>query len=204
MDPEATDAFRKRLVNVALDQHRELGGLSRGDPALRAAIRGYLDDLGVRTNEPVDRYHYSAVFISWCMRKALASEAEFPTATSHWSYARRAAATSTGFIVAHPIDKFPLRPGDLLHMNRGRSITYAELSSANTGYPGESGIITTVDLQRCRAEMVIGNWPEARGTITLENEALTTIGTVVQRDTDSFICVIEVSDDSTPLRVRIG
>jgi hypothetical protein len=74
----AGSPFKTELVRIANEEHARLGPLRRGNLELRRSIETYCRDVGIVVPHEIDDYHYSAVFISWCMRKAGASETEFP------------------------------------------------------------------------------------------------------------------------------
>src|SRR4051794_19806364 len=86
----STSHFKTKLVNVAKIELEQLDFAKRGDILLRKRVGRYCHDVGVVIHESVDTFHYSAIFITWCMRAAGASKVEFPTARSHCEYAKRA------------------------------------------------------------------------------------------------------------------
>jgi hypothetical protein len=81
--------FKVELAKIARQESESFASLRRGDRELENRIERYCSDVGVSATTLV-RSHYSAVFISWCMRTAGASEAQFPAQISHSEYAKRA------------------------------------------------------------------------------------------------------------------
>jgi hypothetical protein len=80
------------LVEIACRENRLFGSFRRGDQTLEDRIDFYRVSVGI-PDEPSVKEHYSAVFISWCMRVAGASnwEIAFTVWSSHadcvpWAY----------------------------------------------------------------------------------------------------------------------
>jgi hypothetical protein len=185
-------AFKAALVRIALAECEALAGIDgRDDPRLLSRIRRYYDDLDKpMLGRPAD-IHYSAIFISWCMRQAGASEAEFPTEFAHWEYASRAVASGAGDpFVARALDQYAVTPGDLVHFNRKEGRVSLQGYEARY-YPSDSGIVTAV--KGNTTTMVVANDPEEQHTVLTQQLDLTADGTVVQRAVYPFICIIEVA-----------
>jgi hypothetical protein len=127
--------------------------LGTGNPELRQQIETYCRDVAIPVPRDIDKYHYSAVFISWCMRKAGATEAEFPATERHWEYVVRAVSDQHGQFLARNIESYAPQPGDLVNVSRGGKITFERARSAH--YQGHSGVI--VDIAFDKAWFVIGN-----------------------------------------------
>ena len=187
--------FKSELVKVAKDEHERLGSLKRGDAALRERIELYCRDVNVAMTDAVDKFHYSAVFISWCLRKAGASEEEFPATSRHWEYARRATQDpigTEGILRGRTIESYAPQVGDLVHMNRdGGIVGYERARSGPYPYLAESGIVIHVGESEREALIVMGN-QEPRGNVGTEQLVLSDSGLLVQRTKAPFICVLEV------------
>src|ERR1044072_7692086 len=82
-DMAAPTQFEAELARIAREENLTLGALRRGDQELEERIDRYCHEVGIPATAPV-KAHYSAVFISWCVRTAGASETEFPSAAAHW------------------------------------------------------------------------------------------------------------------------
>jgi hypothetical protein len=184
--------FKAELVKIARGEHESLGGLQRGDQRLEKQIKLYCDEVGLAMTDSI-KAHYSAVFISWCIHKAHASEKEFPAVAAHWQYARRAvlaAAAANGMFRGRRIESYAPQLGDLIHVNRnGGQIDYDIVRNGSSPYRAESGIVIEVGAKE--ALIVMGN-QEPLGNVGTEKLALDESGFLVQRAKDPFICVIEV------------
>ena len=76
-------AFAKRLATIAQDQHTQFQFTNEADPLLCRQIRKWTEDIGFRFSS-CTTVPWSAVFISWCVKKAGATPAEFKFAMAHW------------------------------------------------------------------------------------------------------------------------
>jgi hypothetical protein len=181
--------FKAGLVEIARAESETLSVLRRGDKDLEDRVEIYRLDVGIPASASVTA-HYSAVFISWCMRTAGASAAEFPAVASHWQYvnfALRNFQNGDGLFWARRIESYAPQLGDLIHVNRdGGGVDYDRI-----GYPyaAESGIV--VELGQDRALIVMGN-QEPLGNVGTEKLALDDSGLLIQRASNPLICVIEV------------
>jgi hypothetical protein len=184
--------FKAELARIARQENEALGALCRGDQELEQRIEFYCSTVAISATLCV-KAHYSAVFISWCMRSAGASESEFPAAAGHWQYARRAlqnAKQGQGLFRARVIESYAPQLGDVIHVNRDDGkVDYDRLRNGPYPYAAESGIV--VGTREGEALIVMGNQPPG-GTVGSEKLALDRSGLLVQRTTDPIICVIEV------------
>jgi len=183
--------YKNELVRIASEEHETFASVALDDPPMQKRIEHYCHDLGLPVTQSV-REHYSAVFISWCIRTAGASKGEFPAAVSHSQYARRcieAAKQAKGLFRARRMESYAPQPGDIVHVNRLDGTVNYDTASASEWYPAESGIV--VELGESEAIIVMGN-QEPRGNVGTEKLPLTPSGLLVQRAEDPIICVIEV------------
>jgi hypothetical protein len=183
-------SFKTELIKVAGKENGSFSALRRGDQQLEERIEFYCRSAGVPAT-PAVKLHYSAVFISWCMRAAGASATEFPAVAAHCQYAELAVRNfenEEGLFWAMRIDSYAPQPGDLVHVNRdGGEVNYDRISAGP--YVAESGIV--VGLSQGEALIVMGN-QEPLGNIGTEKLALDKSGLLIQRARNPFICVIEV------------
>jgi hypothetical protein len=184
--------FKAELVNVARHENELLGSFSRGDKDLEQRVEFYCETVGIAATAPV-KAHYSAVFISWCMRTAGASEADFPAVAGHWQYATwalRNGEKGHGFFQARPVESYAPQLGDIIHVNRdGGIVDFERIRNGPLPYGAESGIV--VEIAHGDALIVMGN-QGLRGNVGIEKLALAESGMLVQRAKDPFICLIEV------------
>ena len=182
--------FKVELAKIARQESESFASLRRGDRELENRIERYCSDVGVSATTLV-RSHYSAVFISWCMRTAGASEAQSPAQISHSEYAKRAfsgAENREGLFQARRVESYAPQPGDVIHLNRdGGKVDYDRIRAG--GYNSESGIV--VDILPNKAVIVMGN-QEPRGNVGTEALTLADSGLLIQRIHNPSICVIEV------------
>jgi hypothetical protein len=182
--------FKAELVRLARQENEALPGRCRGDRELENRIECYGRSIGIM-NVASFQQHYSAVFISWCMRTAGASESEFPTELSHSRYAQFAVRNSDaeqGVVRARRIEAYAPRLGDILHVNRNNGkVTFDRILAG--GYFSESGIV--IDIAPDKAFIVMGN-QEPCGNVGTEELALADSGLLIQRNRNSLIAVIEV------------
>jgi hypothetical protein len=186
----APTEFKSELVRLARKESEALPGRCRGDPELEDRIECYGRSIGIMDIASFQQ-HYSAVFISWCMRTAGASEAEFPPQLSHSKYAQfavRNAETEQGVFRARRIEAYAPQPGDIVHVNRNNGKVKFDHILVG-GYFSESGIV--VDIAPGKALIVMGN-QEPCGNVGTEELALTDSGLLIQRGRNPFIAVIEV------------
>jgi hypothetical protein len=182
--------FKTELVRLARQENAALPGRCRGDQELEDRIEYYGRSIGIMDIASFQQ-HYSAVFISWCMRTAGASEAEFPPELSHSKYAKfslRNADTEQGVVRARRIEAYAPQPGDILHMNRNNGkVTFDRILAG--GYFSESGVV--IDIVSGKALIVMGN-QEPCGNVGTEELALADSGILIQRNRNPLIAVIEV------------
>ncbi|MDH2348709.1 DUF2272 domain-containing protein [Bradyrhizobium sp. SSUT77] len=182
--------FKTELVRLARPENEALSGRCRGDQELEDRIEYYGRSIGI-VNVASFRQHYSAVFISWCMRTAGASEAEFPTELSHSKYAQfavRNADTAQGLVRARRIEIYAPQLGDILHVNRSDGkVTFDRILAGS--YISESGVV--IDIAPGKAFIVMGN-QEPCGNVGTEELDLAASGILVQRGRNPLVAVIEV------------
>jgi hypothetical protein len=182
--------FKAEVVRLARQECESLPGRCRGDQELEDRIACHGRSIGIRDVASFQQ-HYSAVFISWCMRTAGISETEFPTELSHSKYAKfalRNADTEQGVVRARRIEAYAPQPGDIVHVNRNnRKVTFDRILSGS--YFSESGIV--VDVAPSKALIVMGN-QEPCGNVGTEELALAESGLLIQRERNPIIAVIEV------------
>jgi len=186
----APTEFKSELVRLARQESEALPGRCRGDPELEDRIACYGRSIGIGDVASFQQ-HYSAVFLSWRMRKAGASETEFPPEISLWKYAQfsaRNAETQQGVVRARRMEAYAPQPGDIVHVNRNNGKVKFDHILVG-GYFSESGVV--VDIVPGKALIVMGN-QEPCGNVGTEELALTDSGLLIQRGRNPLIAVIEV------------
>jgi hypothetical protein len=186
----APTEFKSELVRLARQESEALPGRCRGDPELEDRIECYGRSIGIMDITSFQQ-HYSAIFISWCMRTAGASEAEFPPQLSHSKYAQfavRNAEIEQGVFRARRIEAYAPQLGDIVHVNRNNGKVKFDHILVG-GYFSESEIV--VDIVPGKALIVMGN-QEPCGNVGTEELALTDSGLLIQKGRNPLIAVIEV------------
>src|SRR6266702_2839197 len=176
--------FKTELVRTARSESESLPGLCRGDKELEDRIESYGRSIGI-VNIASFRQHYSAVFISWCMRKAGATEAEFPWRLNHSEYARFAlqnAEHEEGIVRARRFEVYAPQPGDIVHVSPDNGQVNFDRIRAGR-YNSESGIV--IHIAPGTALIVTGNQGTC-GNVGAEELMLTDAGLLAQRAQNPF------------------
>lgn len=182
-------AFAKKLADVAINQYREYRYMREQEPALAKQIEAYWQ--GIAPFPGVDEA-WSAVFISWCVKQAGATAAEFHFSARHSSFVYKAIQNqlnSTGLFKAHDPKSYTPKVGDILQNNRsGKRFDYAH-AKANKKYISHSAIVIEVgvDSKGHYLRTIGGNENDSVG---LKEVRLDTKG-YVKNASGIYICVIE-------------
>jgi hypothetical protein len=184
-------AFCTRLARIAEEQHNAFHLINEGDEPLRRQIKRYWTDLGF--GFPGVQEAWSAVFVSWCVKRAGASAAEFHFSSAHARFVFDAIANaqaSTGVFRGFDIPNATPEIGDIIHNNRGGRRYDFAYAAANESYKSHSAIVieTGADALGRYALTVGGNESDS---VRRTRVPLTAAGTVRQRDTNPFISVIK-------------
>jgi hypothetical protein len=179
------------LAKIAEEQHTKFHLIQEGDEPLRSQIKRFWVDLGLAF--PGVSTPWSAVFVSWCVKKAGALPAEFAFAPAHSQFVHKAiqnATANTG--VFHGIDVAVAKPavGDIIQNNRGGTKFDFAHAKANKSYQSHSAIVveTGTDTLGAYALTIGGNESDS---IRQARVALTATGLIKQRPSNPYICVIK-------------
>lgn len=192
--------FALELVRIAGDEYRSLADLRTGDAALGAQVAKYCQDLYPATTGPWQKpfssciQHWSAAFVSWCIRQAGARDGEFKFSAKHAVYVNWAilnAERNTGLFRGYPIDVYAPKPGDLVSFNRdGGKVTFEQARNEAT-FDSHSAIVVDIGEHggEWRAIVILGN--NSDGTVGREEFELDASGRLQQRAENPFICLVE-------------
>lgn len=186
-------AFCIRLAKIAEEQHTKFHLIQEDDEPLASQIKRYWTGIGLTFPAIGVREAWSAVFVSWCVKQAGATSAEFLFAAAHSRFVHRAIANAkAGTGVFHGIDVATAKPevGDIIHNNRlGTDFDFAH-AAAHKAYKSHSAIVieTGVDTLGRYALTVGGNESDSIRRVRV---ALTAAGTIRQRSTNPYISVIK-------------
>ena len=187
----ATTEFSKKLSNIALGQYKEYRNMDEGDAKLSVQIKKYWTDLS-ETFESVE-VPWSAVFVSWCVKKAGATKTEFRFAVSHSKFVHFAiqnTISGKGVFRARKITEYRPKIGDIVHNNRsGNKFDYA-YAQAHNSYESHSAIVieTGEDDEGHYLITVGGNEGDS---IRQKEVRLDHNGFIIQRSSNPFISIIE-------------
>src|SRR5260370_10406285 len=134
--------YAKRLAATAVEQYNLYHEYSESDPELSAQIKRYWQALGL--NFPGVKTPWSAVFISWCVKKAGASAQEFVFAAVHAKFVKAAiqnALKGVGVFLGGEIDQYAPQLGDIVHNNRSRNKFTYYFASTQRDYESHSAIV---------------------------------------------------------------
>jgi hypothetical protein len=161
------------------------------DPVLSAQIKHYWEDLGLEF--PGVGTAWSAVFISWCVKQAGATAAEFSFSAQHSVFVYHAIKNKVqnkGVFRGYPIDAIEPNIGDILQNNRlGHSYTY-DFASKNADYFSHSAIVVDKGID-ANGPFIITIGGNESNSIRTKRIDLGADGKVKQRTKEPFICLIQ-------------
>ncbi|HEX8140528.1 MAG TPA: DUF2272 domain-containing protein [Pyrinomonadaceae bacterium] len=185
-------AFALKLASIAEDQHKKFQFVNEADPELCKQIKKWTQDIGAAfvscTKEP-----WSAVFVSWCVKQAGATKAEFEFSKAHSVFVQKAiqnGVNGTGVFQGLDITAHPPNVGDIIQNNRaGNKFDFA-FARTHKNYISHSVVVIEVghDTQGPFAFCVGGNEGDA---VRRSVVRLTPQGFIKQRQSNPFICVIK-------------
>jgi hypothetical protein len=185
-------AFAMKLAGVAQEQHDKFHLMNEADPALCKQIKKYASDLQLGPTDCV-REPWSALFVSWCVKTAGATAAEFKFSKAHSVFVHQAiqnADNRTGVFRGFDITAQAPAIGDIIQNNRkGNRFDFA-FARANANYESHSAIVVEVghDSEGGFALTVGGNEGNSvRQTVV----RLTPQGFIRQRQNSPFICIVK-------------
>lgn len=185
-------AFAKKLASTAQAQHTRFQFTNEADPTLCRQIRKWTEDIGFRFTS-CTRVPWSAVFISWCVKQAGATRAEFKFAMGHSVFVNQAiknATTGAGVFRGFDITAQPPAVGDIIQNNRSGNAFDFAFAKTHANYESHSAIVIEIgqDTAGGFAFCVGGNENDSvRRTVVRLNSA----GFIKQRPGNSFISVIK-------------
>ncbi len=184
--------FTRKLAGVAEDQHATFHLLDEADPILCKQIKRYWNDLGLPFTSCVS-VPWSAVFVSWCVKKAGALPVEFKFSAQHSVFVNQAIQNaSAGIGVFHGVQISAEQPdiGDIIQNNRNGTRHDFQFAAGNTDYASHSAIVIEIgeDASGGYALTVGGNEGNSiRQTIV----RLTPSGFIKQRTSNPYICLVK-------------
>ncbi|HMN86397.1 MAG TPA: DUF2272 domain-containing protein [Bauldia sp.] len=186
-----TTSYARRLADTALGQCDKYHFFSEDDPPLANQISKYWNDLDMHF--PGVGTAWSAVFVSWCAKKAGAVVAEFPFSARHATYIQafiRNAVQEAGLFRAFPLDVYGPAVGDLIQNNRGGNNYDYEFARTHAAYESHTAIVVeTGEDSLGRYAMTVGG--NESDSVRRKVVRLSASGKVRQRPTNPYICVVQ-------------
>jgi len=189
------------VVAVAKAEFDRFHGIDEGDQPLRSHIADYYEAAGGSRNlDPTSNENpWSAAFVSFCMKQAGATSAQFKFSMLHSVYIHAAIANAIaghGVFRGHRITEYAPKLGDLIHHNRSGGSFDFEFARDNMFFASHSAIVVDFEMRNGvrHAITVGGNEGIAGGTGTVGKKAfpLKPDGLLNQSATNTkFISVVE-------------
>lgn len=183
--------YRNRLASVTTDQHTRYHLVDENDPPLSGQIRRYWTEIG--SGFPGVGTPWSAVFVSWCVKRAGATDQEFRFSPRHSIFvhwAIRNATNNTGLFRGFNIADYAPQIGDIIQNNRDGNSYDFNFARNNAQYDSHSAIVveTGQDPNGRYALTIGGNESDSvrRKIVRLKPD-----GKIKQRTTSPFISVIQ-------------
>lgn len=188
----ATTPFAKKLVDITQQQYSTYINMDEAEIKLCKQIQKYWTELGFNFTSCVT-VPWSAVFVSWCVKQAGATAAEFKFAQSHSKFVNKAISNTlqnTGVFKGRRINEYQPKIGDIIHNNRGgNSFTY-DYATNQDSYESHSAIVFEVGEDNTgRYALTIGG--NEGDSIRVKEIRLDKNGFIKQRNTNPFISIIE-------------
>lgn len=183
----APSEFAKKVATVAREQHDEFHMIDENDEPLSSQIKKYWQAVGQPF--PGVEVPWSAVFISFCVKSAGATAAEFEFAAAHSVFVHKAI-NHPGAFRGVKIDAESVRVGDIIQNNRGGSHHDFEFAKTHPTYISHSAIVVArgEDHRGKFALTIGGNESDSirRVRVQLDDD-----GTIRQRVNSPFICLLK-------------
>ncbi len=184
--------FANDLAAVALDQHAKFSGLHESNRTLCKQIQEYWKAVGGGFTS-CTTVAWSAVFVSWCVKQAGATAAQFKFSARHSEFVHQAihnAIGNTGVFRAFDITQHAPKVGDIIHNNRVHNSFDYSYASTHSKYESHSAIVVELGTHTNGdkfARTIGGNEGDS---IRSKFVDLTPAGFIEQRTDNPFICVI--------------
>jgi hypothetical protein len=191
--------FASSLAATAVDQLNKYKDLHETDPGLAKQINAYWTDLGLVF--PGVQTAWSAVFISWCVKKAGASSAEFAFSAQHSVFVHAAIANATagqGVFRGRKITDYAPKVGDIIQNNRpinppppGHPFSF-DYAATHSDYSSHSAIVVEAGSDHIGPYVATIGGNEGN-SVAYRVIRLSAAGLIKQpaADPNHFICVIE-------------
>ncbi len=192
--PTTPSEFAGKLASAARAQHERFQFVNEADPQLCAQIRRWTVEIGGAFVSCTSSAHpWSAVFVSWCVKEAGATAAEFKFSKRHSVFVQKAiqdARNGTGVFHGLEISAHAPNVGDIIQHNRGNARFDFDHARRNSQYASHSIIVVgTGQDDMGRFALCMGG--NEGDSIRRTKVPLTPQGFIRQRSRNPFICIIQ-------------
>ena len=143
-------AFEKRLATLAQAQFDKYRWLRENQDPLASQVKTYWTDLGLAF--PNVAQPWSAVFVSWRVKQAGATAAQFMFSPQHSQFVHAAIANAKahakgganaapGAFTGRDVGQYAPKMGDILQNNRGHGAYTFQYAATHRSYPSQSAIV---------------------------------------------------------------
>jgi len=184
--------FAARLASIAKAQRDKFQLMNEADPRLCAEIKKWTEDIGARFINCTG-HAWSAVFVSWCVKEAGATAAEFRFSIRHSEFVHKAIQNAiNGVGVFHGLEITAHAPnvGDIIQNNRGTNRFDFNTAKRETRYESHSVIVVEIGQDGDgRFALCIGG--NESNSVRDSKVRLSPQGFILQRGRSPFISVIK-------------
>lgn len=183
----APSDFAKLVATTAREQHDQFHLIDENDEPLSSQIKKYWQAVGQPF--PGVEVPWSAVFVSFCVKKAGATDDEFEFVAAHSIFVHKAI-NHPGAYRGVKISAASVRVGDIIQNNRGGTSHDFEFAKTHPTYTSHSAIVVA------RGEDHLGKFALTIGgnesdSVRRVRVALKDDGTIRQRTGNPFICLLK-------------
>ena len=191
-------AFEKRLATIAQQQFDKYRWLRENQDPLAGQIKAYWTDLDLAF--PNVAQPWSAVFVSWCVKQAGATAAQFLFSSQHSQFVHAAIANTKanananatpGAFMGRDVAQYVPKIGDILQNNRGHGAYTFKYAATHRSYPSHSTIVMEVgvDSKGNYLRTIGGNESDAVGMKEVRLDA----AGLVKNPAGLYIAVLETA-----------
>jgi hypothetical protein len=182
--------FQKKLATTAGREFERFHLFRENQDPLMGRIRQYWKELGFGFDSVA--VPWSAVFVSWCVKQAGATAAQFKFAAAHAQFVKRAisdAQAGVGLFHGRQLAQYAPKTGDILQNNRSGNHFDFAFAATHGSYESHSAVVVEVGVDNAGKYLrtVGGNEADSVG---LKEVRLDAQGRV-KNPAGLYICVIE-------------
>ena len=183
-----------KLIQIAQDEFEKFHELDENEEPLRSRIDDYCRAIDVAPPHNISDFAWSATFVSFCIKEAGATAAEFKFSVAHAVFVQQAIANAdhgTGVFRARRIEEHAPQLGDIIQNNRGGGTVDYDEARQRHDYNSHSAIVVDFTTNSHGAKFAVTIGGNESDSIRRKLVPLTDDGFVQQRDSNPYICVIE-------------